>query len=163
MAETARPFQLEPAESLPEANPSIADDDAKHYWLLSNGRSWKLSLGQNIGKVPPEIFAARSGVLFVGLYHGSAASISPEDGRIIDRAKLIRGNMVYWGDYDDLIVAVGEVEIGVFDLDGKLLWRAALGDVIDEIKLDQGVFQLTDVSGETGRYEARTGRIVSSD
>jgi hypothetical protein len=160
MAEPSRPFVLESTETLPAELPLLADDDAKHYWLLSNGRSWKLGLGQNIGKVPPEVFAAKSGIVFVGLYHGTAASMSPEDGRIIDRVKLIRGNMVYWGDYGDFIVAVGEVEIGVFEPGGKLLWRAALGDVIDEIKLENGMFHLTDVSGETGRYEARTGRLI---
>ncbi len=66
--------------------------------------------------------------------------------------------MVYWGDYDEMIVAVGETEIGVFEPGGKFLWRAALGDVIDHIDLKDGVLQLTDVSGETGRYEAPTGQ-----
>lgn len=160
MTETSAPFLLESAQTLPAGVPLLADDEPRAYWLLSNGRSWKLALGQNIGKVSPEVFAAKSGILFVGLYHGSAASINPDDGGILDRVKLIRGNMVYWRDYGDIIVAVGETEIGVFEPGGKFLWRAALGDVIDEIELKDGAFELTDVSGEIRRYEPRTGRIL---
>jgi hypothetical protein len=160
VAERARPYLLEATESVPAGIPLLADDEPRHYWLLSNGRNWKLALGQNMGKLPPEIFAAKSGALFAGLYHGTAASISPEDGRVIESVKLIRGNLVYWSDYGDLIVAVGEIEIGVFEPGGKFLWRAALGDVIDEIGLKDGIFEITDVSGQAGRYDARTGRVI---
>ena len=153
-------FRLEPVETLPAGVPLLADDDPHVYWLLSNGRGWELALGQNIRKVSPEVFAAKSGILFVGLYHGSAASIRPEDGGIIDRVSLIPGNMVYWEDRGGLIVAVGETEIGVFEPGGKYLWRAAMGDVIDEIEFKDGAFEITDVSGDKTRREARTGRAL---
>ena len=160
MAESSADFLLESAATPPLGIPLFPDADPHAYWLLSNGRSWKLALGQNIRKVAPEVYAAKTGILFVGLYHGSAASIRPEDGGIIDQIKLIPGNMVYWGDYDEFVVAVGEIEIGVFEPGGKFLWRAALGDVIDHIDLKDDVLELTDVSGETGRYEARSGRAL---
>jgi hypothetical protein len=153
----SRPFQLESTEAVPAGTPLLTDENPHGYWLLSNGRSWRLALGQNMRKIPPEIFAAASGVLFVGLYHGTAAAIRPEDGAVIDQVKLIPGNMVYWGDYGDLVAAVGETEIAVFETGGKLLWRAALSDVLDEIGLKDGVFELTDVSGVSARYDARTG------
>lgn len=160
MTPTNRPFQLEPAEALPAGAPLVADEDHHAYWLLSNGRGWTLALGQKMREVPPEILAADSGALFVGLYHGNAASIRPEDGAIIAQVALIRGNMVYWKDYGELIVAVGETEIAAFERGGKFLWRAAVGDVIDEIEFSDGTLKLTDVSGESSRHEAGTGRAL---
>lgn len=157
-----RPFQLERLETLPAGLPLFNDDDPHAYWLLSNARGWKVVLGQNMGKVAPEVYAAEPGALFVGLYHGNAASLRPENGAIIDRVALVRGNMVYWKDYGELIVAVGETEIAVFERGGKFLWRAALGDVIDTIERKDDVFELTDVSAQTARYEARTGHPIPS-
>jgi hypothetical protein len=160
---TAHPeasFRLERLESPPAGVPLLTDDEPRAYWLLSNGGSWKVALGQKIGGVSPEVYAAKPGVLFVGLYHGCAAAVRSGDGSVVDRVKLIPGNMVYWVSRGDFVVAVGEVEIGVFEPGGKFLWRAALGDVIDELEFADGAFKLTDVSGETARFEARTGRIL---
>jgi hypothetical protein len=160
VAESSDPFQLEPSESLPAGVPLISDDDPRRYWVLSNGRGWKLALGQNVRKAFPEVHAAKTGILFVGLYHGTAASVRPADGAVVDRVKLTPGNAVYWGEYGGLVVAEGELEIGVFEPGGKFLWRAGLGDVIETIELKDGVFELADASGRTGRYEARTGRAL---
>jgi hypothetical protein len=160
VAESSRAYRLEPVESPPAGIPLVSDDDPHGYWLLSNGRSWKVVLGQNIRKSEPEIYVSETGVIFVGLYHGCAASIRPADGVVVDRVNLILGNKVFWGEHGGLIVAEGEFEIAVFESGGKFLWRAALGDVLEKIELKDGAFELKDASGQTGRYEARTGRAL---
>ena len=160
MTEISKPFRLDPIAVVPVGTPLVTDDAPNRYWLLSNGRAWTLALGQNIRKVPPEIYAAPSGILFVGLYHGCVASVCAEDGRIIDQVKLRDGNMVFWNDYGDLILASGELEVGVFEPGGRFLWKAGLADVIEEIELDNGVIKLTDSMGYSGSFEARTGRAV---
>lgn len=153
-----KPFRLEPLPAAPAGTPLLADDAPNHYWLLSNGRGWTLALGQNIGDVPPEVYAAPSGVLFVGLYHGSAASVRAEDGRIVEQIKLSPGNMVFWGDYGGVIVAEGELEVGVFEPGGRFLWKAGLGDVIEKIEFDAGALTLTDSAGRSRSFDARTGK-----
>ena len=160
MNEPPESFLLEDATDVPPGVPLFTDDEPHRYWLLSNGRSWKLVLGQNIRNVPPNIFVAKSGIIFVGLDHGSSASIRPSDGSIIDRVKLFDGNMVFWNDCGGLIIAGGELEVGVFSLEGKFLWRASLGDVIVNIEHENDVVELTDFSGNVSRYEARTGRLL---
>jgi hypothetical protein len=160
VAEPSRAYHLESVESPPPGIPLLSDGDPHRYWLLSNGRSWKVVLGQNIRKADPQVFVADTGVLFVGLYHGCAASMRPADGGVIDRVDLNSGNMVFWWKHGDYVVAEGELEIAVFEPRGKFLWRAALGDVLDKIELKDGAFELKDASGQTGRYEARTGRAL---
>jgi hypothetical protein len=160
VTDPSQTFHLEPVDSPPSGIPLVSDDDPHGYWLLSNGGSWKLALGQNIRETDPQIFAAETGVLFIGLYHGCAASIRPADGGVIDRVDLVSGNMVFWGEHGDYVVAEGEFEIAVFETGGKFLWRAALGDVLDKIELKDGAFELMDASGHTGRYEARSGRAL---
>lgn len=160
MTEPAKPFTLERVAAPPAGIPVLADDAPRHYWVLSNGRGWSLALGQNIGGAEPEIFAAASGVLFVGLYHGFTASVKVGDGAIIGRGTLSPGNMVFWSEHDGLVVAEGEQELGVFEAGGRFLWKAAMGDVIEEIALEGAAFRVTDAAGRTSRFEARTGKLL---
>lgn len=154
------PFTLERVASPPAGVPVLADDAARHYWLLSNGRGWSLALGQNIGDAEPEILAAASGVLFVGLYHGLTASVKAGDGAVVGRGTLSPGNMVFWSEHDGLVVAEGEMELGVFEADGRFLWKAAMGDVIEEIALEDAAFRVKDAAGREARFEARTGKLL---
>lgn len=160
VTEIEKPFDLTPTAVVPTGTPLVTDDDPNRYWLLSNGRAWTLALGQNIRNVLPEVYAAPSGILFVGLYHGCTASVCADDGRIIDQAKLRMGNMVFWYDHGDFIIAGGELEVGVFEPSGQFLWKAGVGDVIEEIEYGNGVLKLTDSMGYTLSFEARTGRVV---
>lgn len=160
MNELPESFLLEDTVDVPPGVPLLADDEPHRYWLLSNGRAWKLALGQNIRNVLPNIFVAKSGIIFVGLYHGSSASIQPSDGSIIDRVKLLDGNMVFWSDCGGLIIAEGELEVGVFSLEGKFLWSASAGDVIVNVGHENDSVELTDFSGNVSRHEARTGRLL---
>lgn len=160
MTEISKPFRLDPIAVVPDGTPLVTDDDPNRYWLLSNGRAWTLALGQNIRNILPEVYAAPSGILFVGLYHGCTASVCADDGRIIDQAKLCKGNMVFWNDHGDLIIAAGELEVGVFEPGGRFLWKAGLVDVIEQIEYGNGVLKLTDSMGHSNSFEARTGRAV---
>jgi len=156
-------FLLEPLDAVPADTPLLADDDPRHFWLLSNGGSWKLALGQNIGSAAPEIRAVYPGTIFVGLYHGTVAAIRPDDGGIISTVKLIPGNLIFWGDYSEFVTAEGELEVGVFNSKGQFLWKASLGDVIETVELKQnGVFEMWDSSGNLGRYEALTGTSLAT-
>jgi len=158
MRETPKSFTLERLGAPPEGNPLLADEGARHYWRLSNGRGWSLTLGQNIGDAEPEILAASTGVLFIGLYHGLTASVSADDGRVIDRGTLDPGNMVFWSEHGGLVVAEGELELGVFESGGRFLWKAAMGDVIEEIEFEGAAIRATDSSGHTARFDVRTGK-----
>lgn len=158
MSQAPKPFRLEPVPAAPAGTPLLADDAPNHYWRLSNGGSWSLALGQNMGGAPPEIHVAASGVLFVGLYHGRAAAVSPEDGRIVGQVKLAPGNMVFWSEHGGLIVAEGELEVGVFEPGGRFLWKAGLGDVIESVESAGGVLTLTDAAGRSASFDARTGK-----
>lgn len=158
MSEAPKPFRLEPVPAPPAGTPLLADDAPNHFWLLSNGRGWSLALGQNMGGAPPEVHAAPSGILFVGLYHGRAASVRADDGRIVDQVALSPGNMVFWAEHGGLIVAEGELEVGVFEPGGRFLWRAGLGDVIESVECAGGVLTLTDAAGRSASFDARTGK-----
>ncbi len=158
MSDQPRPFHLEPAAA-PEGTPLLSDDAPNHYWVLSNGRGWSLVLGQNIGKVPPEIRASPSGTLFVGLYHGTVASVNPEDGRVIAQAKLAPGNLVFWSEHGDLMVAEGELEVGVFDAGGRFLWKAGTGGVIELVESSGDTLTLTDSEERSSSFDARTGKL----
>lgn len=158
MTPTPRPPLLEPIPAPEPGVPILSDESPRHYWRLSNGRSWRLVLGQNAGGAPPEIFVSSAGIIFAGLYHGLAASIRPGDGSVAARAALAPGNLVRWSEDDGLVVAEGELELAVFDPGGALLWRAAPGDVIESFSLADGVLEIVDASGRRLRREARTGR-----
>jgi len=160
MTEPLKPFTLDRVAAPPPGIPVLADDAARHYWVLSNGRGWSLALGQNIGDAEPEILAAVSGVLFVGLYHGLTASVKAEDGAVAGRGTLSPGNMVFWSEHDGLVVAEGELEIGVFEAGGRFLWKAAMSDVIEEIALEGSAFRVKDAAGREARFEARTGKLL---
>lgn len=149
--------RVEPVDSPPREAAVLSDETPNRYWILSNGRSWSLALGQNIGDFPPEIFTAKSGTIFIGLYHGTAASVDPENGKIISQIKLFGGNIVFWIQYGDYIVADGELEMGVFQEDGRFLWKGGPGDVIETIELKGEIFEVADFSGNIGRYKALTG------
>lgn len=160
MSEPSKPFNLDRVGAMPPGYPLLADDAARHFWVLSNGRGWSLGLGQNIGDAEPEILAAASGVLFVGLYHGLTASVSPSDGRVIDLGTLSPGNMVFWSEHDGLVVAEGELELGVFEAGGRFLWKAAMSDVIEDITLEGTAFRVKDAAGREARFDARTGKVL---
>lgn len=160
MTEISKPFRLDPIAVVPTGTPLVTDADPNRYWVLSNGRAWTLALGENIRNVLPKVYAAPSGILFVGLYHGSTAAVRADDGRIVDQVKLRDGNMVFWNDYGDLIIAEGELEVGVFEPSGRFLWKAGLADIIEEVEYGNGVLKLTDSMGHSSSFEARTGRAV---
>ncbi|MBI4422204.1 MAG: hypothetical protein HY554_00660 [Elusimicrobia bacterium] len=161
MTDASKGFLLQAVPRVPEGAPVLADEDPKKHWLLSNGRSWQLALGQNVTDVDPAVHVAKTGVLFVGLYHGTAASVLPGDGCIAGRA-MLRGDMVFWFDHGDLILAEGELEVAVFEAGGRFLWKGGLADVLETAEVDaEGILELKDASGRTGRFEFRTGRPVA--
>lgn len=161
MTDPPKPFVLEALHRMPEGTPVLADADPQKHWLLSNGRSWALALGQNITDVDPAVHAAKTGVLFVGLYHGTTASVLPEDGTIAARVQL-GGNMVFWFDHGDLILAEGELEVAIFEAGGRFLWKDGLADILETADVTgDGVLELKDASGRVGRFDLRTGRPLS--
>jgi len=155
-------FRLEELSELPPDLPGIADEQPQAFWALSNGKGWRLGLGQNSDEAEPAILASPSGVLFVGLYHGTTASVHPDDGRILDRVKLM-GKVVFWTDYGELVLATGELEAAVFDSSGRLLCKAGLADVLDSAEISDGILRLHDMSGRSGSFDARSGRPVKDD
>src|SRR5260221_1785811 len=93
------PIRLEPVDAAPVGMESLADDDPKRFWILSDGASWKLALGQNMRDFPPEVFVAKSGTIFVGLYHGTAAAVASDGGKILARGNIFLGDCGVWHSY----------------------------------------------------------------
>lgn len=150
--------RLEPVAAVPGGITSLSDELPRAHWILSNGRGWRVALSQNNKEVPPEILVASTGVIFVGLYHGTVAALSPDDGQFIARVALPSGNAVFWREFSRFVVASGEMAVGVFRPSGEFLWQGATPDVIESIELKGEVLRLVDAAGYVSEFEIATGK-----
>lgn len=154
----ADPPRLERVAAVPGGMISIADGEPRAHWVLSNGREWRVALSQNNAEVPPEIHVAESGVIFVALYHGTTAALSPSDGRVISRGELPAGNLVTWRDLSDFVIADGEMAVAVFRSTGSFLWKTVMGDVIESIELKGQTLRIIDAAGHAAHRDILSGR-----
>ncbi|HXT02239.1 MAG TPA: hypothetical protein VN915_16315 [Elusimicrobiota bacterium] len=151
--------RLEPAAAVPAGIPSLSDELPRAHWILSNGCGWRVALSQNNKDVPPEILDAPSGVIFVGLYHGAVAALSPHDGHFIARIAFPLGGGVSWRELPGFVIAEGEMTVAVFRPSGEFLWQATAADVIESIELKDEALHIVDASGYVYDHDITTGKM----
>jgi hypothetical protein len=152
-------IHLESSSCAPVGMSLLTDDLARAHWILSNDKGWKVALSQNIKDSPPQILATTQAI-FVGLYHGALASISPNDGRFIAKVTLPHGNGVFWTEVPGFVIAEGEMAVGVFRPSGEFIWQKPVADVIATVEVVEDSLKVTDASGRVSRFDLQTGNTV---
>jgi len=127
---------------------------------VPSGRLWAKLLLQNSNELEPDILLIETTErLFIGVEE-SIFVLDLSSGKVLFQQKLFAPFLAFY--YIDLgvVVALCELEVFVFDDEGRFRWGRSFSDVLSDISMRGDVMEISELFGDTYQVHALTGKLV---
>jgi len=127
----------------------------------SSNRLWAKLLMQNSGELEPDFLLIEStGILFVGVEE-SIFVLNVSSGKVLFQQKLFAPFLAFYRIGAKSVIALCELEVFVFDDDGRFRWGRSFTDVLSDISMQGDIIEIEELFGDKYQVDALTGRIVN--
>lgn len=134
----------------------LATDLPRHWWQIDHGEQGSIFLATHQPEPPPTACDGGDGVLFVGAEQAVFALRLDTCEVVASLKDLTDVRSIQRVDDGPILVIAGD-HLAAFHPSGALLWRQVLPDLVDEVRVELGQVQVTDVSGETYTLSVGSG------
>lgn len=134
----------------------MTTDLPRHWWQIDHGELGSIFLATHQPEPPPTACDGDDGVLFVGAEQAVFALRRDTGAVVVSLQDLTDVRSVQRVD-DGLILVIAGDHLAAFHPSGALLWRQVMPDLVDEVQVQLGQVQVTDVSGETYALSVSSG------
>lgn len=140
----------------------LATDTPRVWWTMTCCAKWSVIVATNTDIVAPIAQDGGAGVVFLGAEQAVFA-LRKEDGKLLTSVTDTSDVRAFQPVSHGLILALAADQILAFSVNGALIWRQSFPDLVDDVVEEDGLLQVTDVSGEHYRLDyARGEPLVAS-